>query len=48
MEKGKHTHIFLDNDDIIDITHLDIFDSFVDQDENIDYLIGGDVVENKE
>jgi len=37
---------FADYDGSIDVTHLNVFDFFVDPNENIDHLIGGSVMEN--
>ncbi|XP_075515882.1 uncharacterized protein LOC142550691 [Primulina tabacum] len=45
-ENGKMEINFVDNDDPIDITHLDVSDFFANPDGNIDNLIGGGVLEN--
>ncbi|XP_075491059.1 uncharacterized protein LOC142529410 [Primulina tabacum] len=45
-ENGKMEINFVENDDPIDITHLDVSDFFANPDENIDNLIGGGVLEN--
>ncbi|XP_073130786.1 uncharacterized protein [Henckelia pumila] len=47
-EKGKIEANLVDSDDPVDITHLDVSDFFAHPDGNIDHLIGGGVLENKE
>ncbi|XP_073121511.1 uncharacterized protein [Henckelia pumila] len=47
-EKGKIEANLVDSDDPVDITHLDVSDFFAHPDGNIDNLIGGGVLENKE
>ncbi|XP_073138958.1 uncharacterized protein [Henckelia pumila] len=46
--KIKIETIFVDTDDPVDITHLDVSDFFAHPDGNIDHLIGGGMLENKE
>ncbi|XP_075475643.1 uncharacterized protein LOC142508329 [Primulina tabacum] len=45
-KNGKMEINFVDNDDPIDITHLDVSDFFANPDGNTDNLIGGGVLEN--
>ncbi|XP_073057175.1 uncharacterized protein [Primulina eburnea] len=45
-ENGNMEINFVENDDPVDITHLDVSDFFANPDGNIDNLIGGGVLEN--
>ncbi|XP_073121969.1 uncharacterized protein [Henckelia pumila] len=47
-EKEKIETNFLDNDDPVNITHLDVSDFFARPDRNIDHLVGGGVLEDIE